>query len=135
MTHDAQGALVIEAKRQAGVTLLDPFERVGEEHLAGAGHRDAVGDALHLTEEVRRGDDRPALHRDGAKDGGEDVASNDGIEPRRRLVEDEEIRPVCESGNEACAGALPFDSSWIFFAGLRSSSSIHCSAHFGSHDG
>ena len=53
-----------------------------------------IGDLLHFVEQVRREQHGAAFVGDGPDDGAEDVAAHDGIEAGRRLVEDQQLRPV-----------------------------------------
>ena len=51
-----------------------------------------VRHALHLVQQVRGEEHCPTVLRNGADDGPEDVAADDRVEPRRRLVEQHEPR-------------------------------------------
>ncbi len=58
----------------------DVFERRAQHDLPPVDHRHVIGDLLHLFQQVRRKQDSAAFMGDGADDGAEYVAANDGIE-------------------------------------------------------
>ena len=65
-----------------------------------------VRDLLHLVQEVRGEEHGAALVRDGADDGVEDVAADDGVEAGGRLVQHQQLGPIGEGDEQAGSGPL-----------------------------
>ena len=93
-------AAVPESARDAAMRLLHGVKRRAQGDPALADHRDVIGDLLHLVQQVRRKEHRAAFVGDGADDGAEDVAADDGIEAGRRLVEHQQLGPIRECYEE-----------------------------------
>ena len=53
---------------------------------------DPVGHALHVAEDVRAEEDRPAAALDDLDQRFEEIAADDRVEPERRIVEDQQLR-------------------------------------------
>ena len=64
-------------------------------------HRDVIGDLLDFVEQVRREEHRAAFIGDGADDGAEDVAADDGIEAGRGFIEHQQFGPVRQRDEQA----------------------------------
>ena len=78
----------------AAVRCLDGIQPIAQHDPAVADHRDKVGDLHHFVQQVRRNKHRTPFMCDGAYDGAESVASNDGVEARRRLIQHKEFGPI-----------------------------------------
>src|SRR5207245_6193356 len=78
------------------VRFLDLVQRRAQNDSALTDHRDVISDLLHFFQQVRREKHCAAFIGNGANDGTEDVAANDGIESGRRLIQPEQFRPMRE---------------------------------------
>ena len=83
---------------------------VGHDQSAVTDDRDPVGDALDLGERVRRQQYRPASRRGLAHEALE-LCLHQGIEPRGRLVEDQQLGACAKASNKPTFCRLPFDNS------------------------
>ena len=79
---------------------LQPGHVLDDDQPPLADDRDAIGDVLHLGEDVRGEEHRAARRRALAHEAVE-LLLDEGVETARRLVEDEELRPVHQRLDEA----------------------------------
>src|SRR4051812_26752912 len=85
---------------------LEAGERGALDDAALLDHRDVIRHLLHLVEQVRREQHGAPFVGDGAQDGAEDVAADDGVEPGRWLVEHEKLGTERESNQQPGACLL-----------------------------
>ena len=94
----SRGRLAAAARRTAasagGATSLISSSAAAEDDPALVDHRHAVGHPLDLVEQVRREQHRAAFLGDRADDRPQDVAADDRVEARRRLVEHQQFGPM-----------------------------------------
>ena len=69
------------------VRFPDFVQRRAQRDRALMDHCDVISDLLHFLQPVRRKEHRATFIGDGAKDGAENVAANDGIEAGRRFIQ------------------------------------------------
>ena len=98
---------LVEPERQPPVRRLDLVERAAEDDPAAVDHRHVVGHPLDLVEQVRREEDRPPLLGDRPDDRRQDLAADDRVEPRRRLVEHQQLGPVRQRRQQPDPRPLP----------------------------
>src|SRR5437660_1672973 len=70
-------------------------------------HGDVIRNLLHFLQQVRREEHRAAFMGDGANDGAEDVAANDGVETGRRLVQHQQFGAVRQRDEQSRPRLLP----------------------------
>ena len=88
---DARDENLIE-RRDAfadAVRFFDGGQRSAQHDPAAVDHRHVIGDLFHFVQQVRREQHRSSFVGDGADDGAENVAPDDGIEPGRGFVQQE----------------------------------------------
>ena len=95
-----------DVERQPAPAVEEHFFVVRVDDPAAIDERDLVGDLLDVERVVRREQDRAFVVLEDLHELRERLVPRDGVEARRRLVEDQQSRPAREHEQERRLGAL-----------------------------
>src|SRR5258708_27873160 len=90
---------------------LDNVKRSAQHYPATGDHRDMISHLLHFFQQVRREEHRAAFIGDPPNDRAENVATNDRVEARRRLIQHQQFGPVGNCDQQTRPRLLPLGQS------------------------
>ena len=124
-----------KAQCQTAMGRLDVVERGAEDDPPLVDHGHMIGHAFHFVQQMGREQDGSPLVGNGADDRLEDVAADNRIEARGRLIQHQQLRAVSQGDQQVRARRCPLERCLTLAFGSNSKRPRRSSAYAGSHFG